>query len=68
MSTTKTQPATSSKNATERHSEPSVAPSRKRRGQVTLTVAHVYAENCDAATTTAIVDELVRLIESRRTA
>jgi hypothetical protein len=59
--------ATQHKNATERHSEPSVAP-KKRRSQVHLTVAHVYAQDCDAATTTAIVDELARLIESRRTA
>jgi len=68
MPVAKTQLASQNKSATERHSEPSVAPSRKRRSQVRLTVAHVFAENCDAATTAAIVDELARLIETRRTA
>ncbi len=67
MSATNTKSAPQNKTATERDVAPA-AVSRKPKTRVSLTVAHIYAENCDAATVVAIVDELLRLIETRRTA
>ena len=56
-------PADNSQRPTERAQ--SHTTKRRRRQQARLTVAHVYAEQADPKAVSAIVDELLRLLNDR---
>lgn len=64
MSAPKTVPSNKTQNATQNAQHRSVA-TKKRKPQVRLNVAHIYAEQATEETLQAVVDVLARLLDDR---
>jgi hypothetical protein len=64
MSAPKNVPSNKTQKATEDPQRRQAAPKNRRR-QVTLMVSYVYAEQADPKAVSAIVDELLRLLDGR---